>query len=76
MESSTHVVAVISRESDGYIASCPGMDISTQGTTAEEAKQNLEKALSAFMTTATPAQIAEFTGSEVHVTGVRVSWGG
>jgi predicted RNase H-like HicB family nuclease len=34
------VTAVIEREGDGYVALCPDLDIASQGSTIEEARNN------------------------------------
>jgi predicted RNase H-like HicB family nuclease len=41
--------AVIEREGDGYVATCPELDIVSQGDTVEEARYNLVEAVEAFL---------------------------
>jgi predicted RNase H-like HicB family nuclease len=69
------VTAVIERESDGYVALCPELDIASQGNTIEEARNNLQEALALFMETASPEEITERFHSEVYVTGLDLAFG-
>ena len=39
------LTAIIEREDDGYVASCPEVDIASQGNTVEEARDNLREVL-------------------------------
>jgi len=50
-------VAVIEREGDGYVATCPELDIVSQGNTVEEARQNLLEAVEGFFEVASPSEI-------------------
>jgi predicted RNase H-like HicB family nuclease len=49
--------AVIEREGDGYVATCPELDIASQGDTVEEARSNLTEALTLFFETAAAPEI-------------------
>jgi predicted RNase H-like HicB family nuclease len=69
------VTAVIEREEDGFVALCPELDIASQGDSIEEAKANLEEALSLFFETAPPAEVAERLRSEVYVTALDIAVG-
>jgi len=40
---------VIQRKGDWYVAHCPPLDITTQGRSSTEAKENLKEACSLFM---------------------------
>ncbi len=40
--------AIIEREGDGYVSLCPQLDITSQGNTVEEARNNLQEALELF----------------------------
>lgn len=69
------VTAVIEREGDGYVALCPEFDIASQGTTVEEARQNLTEAIELFLETASPAELRERLHAEVYVTRLEVAVG-
>jgi predicted RNase H-like HicB family nuclease len=49
--------AIIKREEDMFVAFCPEIDIASQGYTVEEAKKNLEEAISLFLEHASPEEI-------------------
>lgn len=70
-----HLTAVIEREGDGYVALCPELDIASQGTTVEEARDNLKEALELFFETASPEEIDRRSHSEVFVTRLDVAIG-
>lgn len=54
-----HMTAVIERESNGYFALCPELDIASQGDTIESSLVNLKEALELFMETAAPSEITD-----------------
>ena len=43
------VPARIFKEGDGFVSHCPAFDVSSQGDTEEEAKENLAEALTGFI---------------------------
>ncbi len=45
MKQTKQFTAIIEREDDWYVALCPELDIVSQGTTIEEARDNLIEAL-------------------------------
>ncbi len=49
--------AIIEHEGDWYVATCPELDVASQGHTVEEAKQNLHEAVQLFLETADPKEI-------------------
>jgi len=54
----TYVVsAIIEREGDWYVATCPEFDIASQGHSVEEAKRNLLEAVRLFLETANSKEI-------------------
>ena len=75
MPPSRRVTAVIEREGDGYVALCPEFDVASQGTTIEEARDNLLEALELFLETASPEEISERWRSEVYVTSLELPLG-
>ncbi len=69
------LTAVIHRESSGYVALCPELDIASQGQTIEEARANLIEALTLFFETAHPSEVKRRFQSEVLVTQIEVPIG-
>ncbi len=67
--------ALIEREGDGYVSLCPELDVASQGSTVEGARQNLLEAIELFFETASPAEIQERLHSEVYVTRLEVAVG-
>lgn len=51
------LTAIIELEDDGYVALCPELDVSSQGDTIEEARANLQEALTLFFETAEPLEV-------------------
>ena len=49
--------AIIEREGDWYVATCPELDVASQGHSVEEAKKNLFEAVHLFLETADPNEI-------------------
>ncbi len=70
-----HVTAVIEREGDGFVALCPELDIASQGTTVDEARENLREALELFLASAPREEIAGRLGGEVYVTRLEITAG-
>ena len=71
MKNLLHLTAVIEREGDGYVATCPELDIVSQGDTVEEARQNLLEAVEGFFEVASPSEIQRRLKSrETYVTSI------
>ncbi len=51
--------ALIEREDDGYVSTCPELDIASQGDSIEEAKANLVEAIELFLETADKSEIEQ-----------------
>jgi predicted RNase H-like HicB family nuclease len=66
------LTAIIEREDDGYVALCPEYDIASQGSTIEEARENLAEALTLFFEVADPAELQRRFRPELLVTQVEV----
>ena len=66
------LTAIIEREERGYSALCPEYDIASQGTTIEEARDNLVEALSLFFECADPSEVQRRFRPEVLVTQVEI----
>jgi len=67
--------AIIEREDEGFVSLCPELDVSSQGSSIEEAKANLIEALSLFFETADPTEVSGRFRSEIFVTQVEVPVG-
>ena len=52
------LTAVIQSEGDGFVAFCPELDIASQGSTIQEARDQLREALELFFECASQAEIA------------------
>ena len=63
-----YLTAIIEQEGDGFVASCPELDVASQGGTVEEATENLKEAVELFLTTAGSAEISSRLGNRVFVT--------
>ncbi len=57
MDRVMQLTAVIEREGDGYVATCPEVDVVSQGDTVEDARRNLLEAVEGFLETASPSEI-------------------
>jgi len=69
------LTAIIEREGDGYVASCPELDIASQGDTVTLARDNLAEALALFFECAPREEVERRLHSEVYVTRVEVAVG-
>ncbi|MEJ5376497.1 MAG: type II toxin-antitoxin system HicB family antitoxin [bacterium] len=69
------LTAIIGREGDGYVSLCPELDIASQGSSVEEARDNLREALELFFETASPEEIGRRLHGEIFVTQVEVAVG-
>jgi predicted RNase H-like HicB family nuclease len=67
MDRVRQLTAVIEREGDGYVATCPELDVVSQGRTVEEARLNLVEAVEGFFEVASPSEIRRRLKTETHV---------
>ena len=67
MERVRQLTAVIEREGDGYLATCPELDVVSQGKTVEEARLNLVEAVEGFFEVASPSEIRLRLKTETYV---------
>ena len=67
--------SIIEREDDGFFALCPELDISSQGSSIEEARANLVEAVTLFFETADQSEIDRRSRGEVFVTQIEVPVG-
>jgi predicted RNase H-like HicB family nuclease len=54
---SLQLTAVIEREDDWFVATCPEVDVVSQGKTVEGARANLLEAVELFFEAASPSEI-------------------
>jgi predicted RNase H-like HicB family nuclease len=54
---SLQLTAVIEREDDWFVATCPEVDVVSQGKTVEGARSNLLEAVELFFEAASPSEI-------------------
>ena len=67
--------AIIERESSGYVALCPEVDVASQGDSIDQARNNLCEALELFFETASPEEVKKRLHEEVYVTNVEIAVG-
>ena len=53
------LTAIIHKEDDIYVSFCPELDIASQGSTIEEAKDNLKEAVELFFECASKKEISD-----------------
>lgn len=51
------LTAIIEREGNGCVATCPKVDVVSQGNTVEEARPNLLEAVEGFLEAASASEI-------------------
>ena len=66
MDRVRQLTAVIEREGDGYVATCPELDVVSQGGTIEEARLNLVEAVEGFFEVASPSEIRRRLKTETY----------
>lgn len=69
------LTTIIEKESAGYVALCPEVDVASQGDTIIEARANLKEALELFFEMASPQEINSRLYSEVDTVHVEVAIG-
>ena len=67
MEKVLQLTAVIEREGNGYVATCPELDVVSQGDTVEEARRNLLEAVEGFFEMASSSEIRRRLKKETYV---------
>ena len=70
MKNVGQLTAVIEREGDGYVATCPELGVVSQGSTVEEARLNLVEAVEGFFEAALPSEIERRWKTETYVTSI------
>ena len=61
------LTAVIEREDDWFVATCPELDIVSQGETVEGARFNLLEAVEGFFEVASPSEIKRRLKKETYI---------
>ena len=61
------LTAVIEREDDWFVATCPELDIVSQGQTVEGARFNLLEAVEGFFEAASPSEIKRRLKKETYI---------
>jgi predicted RNase H-like HicB family nuclease len=69
------LTVILERDSEGYVALCPEIDVARQGRTLDEARANVEKAVELFFEKASDAKVAEQLPSEVRIEPLEVTVG-
>jgi predicted RNase H-like HicB family nuclease len=59
--------AVIEREENWFVATCPEVDVVSQGKSIEEARSNLLEAVELFFESASPSEIKRRLKKETYV---------
>ncbi len=75
MKKTHQLTAIIEREDDMYVASCPELDVVSQGSSVEEAKSNLKEAVELFLECASETEIADRLHNEIFITRIDVAIG-
>jgi predicted RNase H-like HicB family nuclease len=63
MQKMLKLTAVIAREEDWYVATCPEVDVVSQGKTVEEARANLLEAVEGFYEVASASEARRRLGA-------------
>jgi predicted RNase H-like HicB family nuclease len=69
------LTAIIEAEGAGYVSLCPELNVTRQGDSVKEARDNLREALELFFEGASPEEVKQGLRSEVYVTQVELATG-
>ena len=61
------LTAVIKRENDWFVATCPEVDVVSQGRNIEDARSNLLEAVELFFEMASPSEIKRRVKRETYI---------
>ena len=75
MTRTVRLTAVIEREGDVYVATCPELSIASHGDTLESARANLIEALEGWFETASEQEIAESVPTEIVIESLELAVG-
>ncbi|HEX6042625.1 type II toxin-antitoxin system HicB family antitoxin [Longimicrobium sp.] len=73
MQRTLRLTAVITRDGGEYVSLCPALDIASQGSTIEDARENLIEAVALFYECADETEITRRESRDVHVTEIDVT---
>lgn len=65
--------AIVEKEGKMYVALCPELDVASQGKTIETALTNLKEAVSLFIESASPKELAVATACRPLITTLEVT---
>jgi predicted RNase H-like HicB family nuclease len=63
---------VISREGELWVSHCPQIDVASQGGTVEQARRNLEEAVTLWLESADEAELRRQLGRESYLSSIEV----
>jgi len=66
-DKSLQLTAIIERDDDWFVATCPEVDVVSQGKTIEDARSNLLEAVEGFFEAASPAEIRRRLKKETYI---------
>ena len=66
------LTAIIKRDGAGYVALCPQLDIASQGSSVEVARDNLKEALALFYEAADSQEIRTRERGDLFVTRIEI----
>ena len=67
MNRAVQLTAIIEREGDWFVATCPELDVVSQGPSIEEARSNLIEAVELFFEAASPSEIRRRLKRETYI---------
>lgn len=75
MKSKRLFTAIIQQEGKWFVASCPELDVASQGKSVEQARRNLVEAVELLLEEASPAEIRDRLHHTTYVTHVEINVG-
>lgn len=75
MKSFRNFTAIIEKENNGYVSLCPELDLASQGTSIEEARNNLQEAIELFFEHASKDEITSRLRNEFFITNMQIAVG-
>ena len=75
MKNFKNFTAIIKKENDGYIFLCPELDLASQGTCIEEARNNLQEANELFFEHPSKNEITSRLKNEFFITNMQIEVG-
>lgn len=73
MRHTQKLTAIIERENNGYVSLCPELDLTSKGSTREEAQKNLIEAIELFLEFADPQEVIKCLKREIFVTQLEIN---